>query len=227
MALVITLVVLLIIAGAAVAIAINSGDIFNKAADARNDWNAATVAEEQTINEAMNNLNALTGGNNDEDPVTRDASGANEPVLPTGNITVKYVTWTGSNGTYTESAVTDEPENWHNYNLGQWANIKTESTTEGSNNVAYWVWIPRYAYKVHAMPEAANNSATPPTNPEYEIAWLDGATNIPVDSSVLNGASIVTDTSSGVEIGQWVVHPAFNFRRDTIKRNMGSKISSK
>ena len=47
-ALVITVIVLLILAGTTVTIAINSGDIFTKANTAKSEWNAA-VAEEEAV----------------------------------------------------------------------------------------------------------------------------------------------------------------------------------
>ena len=51
------------------------------------------------------------------------------------------------------------PSNWYNYQNKIWANIVTASEeltedekadikTATSKNVAYWVWIPRYEYKI-------------------------------------------------------------------------------
>ncbi len=63
-ALIITVIVLLILAGTAVSIAINGGDIFSKAAEARNQWNSAVATEETKINEVWNILNTMTSGTN-------------------------------------------------------------------------------------------------------------------------------------------------------------------
>ena len=48
-ALVITVIVLLILAGTAITIAINGGDIFTKATTARETWNAALEEEENAL----------------------------------------------------------------------------------------------------------------------------------------------------------------------------------
>ncbi len=56
-----------------------------------------------------------------------------------------YVTWTEDNGIYTiNDTQTEEPENWYDYSKGKWANLKI---TNGTLNT-YWVWIPRYEYKI-------------------------------------------------------------------------------
>ena len=49
-ALIITVIVLLILAGTAISIAINGGDIFSKASTARDQWNASVADEENKIN---------------------------------------------------------------------------------------------------------------------------------------------------------------------------------
>ena len=69
--------------------------------------------------------------------------GVMEPVLGelAGKATTKYVTWDSSNNII-ES--TSKPSNWYDYEEGRWANIKTEANGQS----AYWVWIPRYEYKI-------------------------------------------------------------------------------
>ena len=49
-ALIITVIILLILAGAAISIAINGGDIFGKASEARDKWNVAVKEEENLLN---------------------------------------------------------------------------------------------------------------------------------------------------------------------------------
>ena len=137
---------------------------------------------------------------------------SNAPILPKGNMDVKYVTWTESSGTFNEVLSSTEPANWYDYDQGKWANIKTSSTTAGSNNQAYWVWIPRYAYKVPERP----TTETYTQNPTFEIAFLDGVSNRAIDESITGGATIKNVYPDGgensyVEVGDWVVHPAFNW----------------
>ena len=56
-ALVITVIVLLILAGTAITIAINGGDIFGKATDARTQWNNSVERENAALTESMDKLN--------------------------------------------------------------------------------------------------------------------------------------------------------------------------
>ena len=83
-----------------------------------------------------------------KDPVIADKSGASTPNLK--KIAQKtYVTWK-LNETGTEYVINDtqttQPDNWYDYENGKWANIKTSK----NGLEAYWVWIPRYEYKVPA-----------------------------------------------------------------------------
>ena len=60
-----------------------------------------------------------------------------------------YVTW-DSNGNETRTPITQAPpSNWYNYENREWANVVT---TGASGDVeAYWVWIPRYEYKLYSQ----------------------------------------------------------------------------
>ena len=57
-ALIITVIVLLILAGTAISIAINGGDIFSKASTAREEWNGAVAKEQTQIDDLMGVLNS-------------------------------------------------------------------------------------------------------------------------------------------------------------------------
>lgn len=83
------------------------------------------------------------------------------------------------------------PSNWYDYTEGvnHWANVKTT----GGGNDCYWVWIPRYAYKV---PTRSSTAET------IEIKFLKDDTNIPIGET----AEITNTTPTP---GTWVVHPAF------------------
>ena len=75
-----------------------------------------------------------------------------------------YVTY-GSNGNSDEQALVVKengkenppPENWYDYTAGnentgdigkRWATIKCVNTVDNKNLTTYWVWIPRYIYRV-------------------------------------------------------------------------------
>ena len=83
------------------------------------------------------------------------------------------------------------PSNWYDYTAGvnHYANIKTT----GGGNDCYWVWIPRYAYKV---PTKSGTAQT------IEIKFLKDDTNIPIGET-----EAITNTTPTP--GEWVVHPAF------------------
>ena len=193
---------MLILAGTGISIAINGGDIFGKANQARESWNTAVAEEERQLSDVLQILETMQSN------VAPDVSGANAPVLPTGNMEVYYLTWDASgNEVLSETEPTTE---WHNYNEGKWGNIKT---VNGEGNVAYWVWIPRFAYKVPERPTSSNSS----DNPTIEIVFLSGTGTTPIgENTIPAGTQIKTivpdrQDNSYVDIGDWVVHPAFNF----------------
>ena len=94
-ALIITVIVLLILAGTAVSIAINGGDIFGKASQAREGWNSAVATEQEKINDVMSLLNTVTGENN--------GGGANTTPTPAA----LPAEWGETAATYVSEAYTD------------------------------------------------------------------------------------------------------------------------
>lgn len=135
--------------------------------------------------------------------------GANAPDISGFNCkTTKYVTWVTTynpddpgdpNGSYDpngpyqkiqEEITIDNPppDNWVNYDVSQkrWANIKTT----GGGNECYWVWIPRFAYKVPSKPTTSKPEAE-----TIEVELLEG----------LSGPGF----NPNPRPGDWVTHPAF------------------
>ena len=68
-ALIITVIVLLILAGTAISIAVNGGDIFSRTAEARNQWNSAVANEEQKIKNAFDIIYEFERVGNDKQVV--------------------------------------------------------------------------------------------------------------------------------------------------------------
>ena len=152
-------------------------------------------------------------------PVYTDTSGANAPVLAEGMIPVVYDEGLG----YWIKADTDA--GWYNYTDKIWANavmVKTDATegVECSNSrsyymnapaytpvkeediLAYYVWIPRYKYKL------------------FNATYASGTTEQLIDVVFENGTSTTgtvtcTYASNGAETcqnkanGNWYTHPAF------------------
>ncbi len=118
-----------------------------------------------------------------------ETKGVNKPVLAIGMTPVK---WDSSNN---EITTTTSDPNWYDYANKKWANAKS---TDGS----YWVWIPRYAYK---MTNGYHSSLVG----TIDIKFLKGTTNITDDTTKIenNGYEVgVKDTSNN-----YFVHPSFDF----------------
>ena len=112
--------------------------------------------------------------------------------------TTYYVAWDTGTTPYSIDDTTSisgiPPANWYDYTAGvnKWANIKTT----GGGNDCYWVWIPRYAYRINSGNYHTSTAGT------IDIKFLSGTTNTPID-----GSSITIANASGS--GNWNVAPAF------------------
>ncbi|MDD4187961.1 MAG: hypothetical protein PHX04_04285 [Bacilli bacterium] len=120
--------------------------------------------------------------------------GVNRPVLFTGMTPVKW------DDVFKETETTKDDSTWYDYGNQKWANAKT---IDGS----YWVWIPRYAYKItsgyHSSTGAGEETAG-----TIDIEFLKGETNAnkndtPIETTGYNPE--VKDTSM-----HHFLHPAFD-----------------
>ena len=126
-----------------------------------------------------------------------DESGAKAPVLSSNMIPIKR----SNDGTRWEKA--DVKREWYNYNNKEWANavLVTQgsramykqaapgTTVAESDILMYYVWIPRYRYKLF------NTTFTYNTSRQIEV--------------IFEGKR--TTKSNGTINGQWLTHPAFSF----------------
>lgn len=112
---------------------------------------------------------------NTNTPTSSEFKGVNKPALVAG---MKAVKW--ENNEWVEISNPDIDTTWYDYKKepdgvsSEWANAKT---SDGS----YWVWIPRYAYKID--------------NEKVEIIFLQDHTNKDEDSKEIPS--------------EYAVHPAF------------------
>jgi prepilin-type N-terminal cleavage/methylation domain-containing protein len=120
-----------------------------------------------------------------------DASGANSPIMASGMIPIL---WNGSKWVKANTKI-----NWYDYTTKQWPNVVLVNNASRSSYVnaapgseileadvlAYYVWIPRYKYKI----PAGSNSR------EIDIVFEDG----------------IPSVSNGDAITQYRTHPAFKF----------------
>ncbi|HZK00016.1 MAG TPA: hypothetical protein VFC79_08415, partial [Tissierellaceae bacterium] len=126
-------------------------------------------------------------------PGYNEEKGINHPVLFTG---MTPVVWDGEEFIPTTS---DDPD-WYDYDNQKWANARTQ---DGS----YWVWIPRYAYKI----TTGYRSSTTGT---IDVQFLRSTTNLTKDKNLVETTGYLPgnkDTSM-----HYFLHPAFQFNGDEL-----------
>ena len=187
-ALVITIIILLILAEISIMALTNTG-IFEKAKEAKEKTEQAEKNQQALLSEYETEVEKTAGNWNSTQKV-------NEPILMQGMSAIKFQEPTDSTeGKMVETTSGDE--NWYNYDSKQWANAETE---DGS----MWVWIPRYAYKVH--------KENGKTTQKFDVVFLIGTTDKYYDEDgnlqTAKRQKSVNETidSSGDE---YIVHPAF------------------
>ena len=129
-ALVVTIVVLILLAGVSINLVIGNNGIMQKALKAKKDMEQAAKEEQEGLSALEERLNSLNT--------------ANAPVLLTGMTPIKFTTPTEDKMGETVETTADDAD-WYSYGVKteekKWANAKTQ---DGS----MWVWIPRFAYRV-------------------------------------------------------------------------------
>jgi len=156
------------------------------------------------INSAGSSLSSLSGETIDvniwtqvdmTEGVSSSGDDGNGPTLDSGMIPVKL----SSDGTVT--TVLSSDSTWYNYDNKEWANVvlvnddsrdtyqnTTGITVDQSNILAYYVWIPRYKYKIWTLEESS-------TGDEQTIDIVFEGKN---DSMSL-----------GTQVGEYRTHSAF------------------
>jgi len=195
-ALIITVIVMLILAGVAIS-AIGNGGLIEQVKKAADLTNQATQNEQVQINDAVDILNNYPNGENNNTNNNKLGSTdgswdgiANTPELMTG---MTAVAWDSSGNEITPTT----KEEWYNYAENRWANAVTKDSS--GNITGYWVWIPRYAYKIESNLYTSNFG-------KISVKFLQGATNKDSDG---NTVSTTYPSVSGNAMTDYVVHPSF------------------
>ena len=140
-----------------------------------------------------------------------DPSGANRPVLAEGMIPITY-----DGSKWVKADEYGAYNNWYDYGNQKWANAVMVTTakrdtymnadvgtTIPENDIlAYFVWIPRYKYKLFNATYASGTSAQ-----LIEVTFENGTSttgNVTCTYNT-NGAETCTNKSNG----NWYTHPAF------------------
>ena len=196
-ALIVTIVVLLILAGTTIAMLTGDNGIIARAAKAKEETDKAASEEEaglqRTLQEIASRVPSVEGYN--------DIKKVNSPKLAEGMIPVK---WNTSKNVW---VVCDENDpTWYNYDSKEWANVmlsdgtyKYGEVTEGQKVKdedlgSMYVWIPRYAYTI---PHANNEN-------KINVTFVKGNTNEGVNGEIFTTDESVDTTSTKL------IHPGFN-----------------
>ncbi len=189
----------------------NSSDITNSCEGGTNAGDNCIVKLENGIK--------TTYCETSSEQVSEDPSGANRPVLAEGMIPITY------DGTkWVKADVYGAYNNWYDYGNQKWANAvmvisaKRETymnadvgTTIPKNDIlAYFVWTPRYKYKLFNATYASGTSAQ-----VIDVVFESGTST--------TGTVTCTYASNGAETcqnkanGNWYTHPAFTLGDTELK----------
>ena len=148
-----------------------------------------------------------------------DPTGANRPVLAEGMIPITY---DGTN--WIKVDIYGAYNNWYDYGNRKWANavMVTSAKRETYMNadvgtvvpeadiLAYYVWIPRYKYKLF---NATYASGTSPQVIDVTFENGSSSTGTVTCTHGTNGAETCQNKSNG----NWYTHPAFTFGDTELK----------
>ena len=193
-ALVITIIILLILATISIQSLTNTG-LFQKANEAKEKTKNAVENQAKMLNEYEDELNKYVSGNVKKlqaDGSWNATKKVNSPQLMDG---MTGVYWDKS-GKETEVNA-DNQDNWYDYSKQEWANAVTKDSN--GNITAYWVWIPRYAYKIESG--RYTNTAG-----KISIKFLQGTTNKDENNTEISQNYPET---MGATMSTYVVHPSF------------------
>ena len=154
----------------------------------------------------------------------------NKPALVDGLIPVKY---DSTNEVWVKADSTNTNHDWYNYNNKIWANAVLVSETNRNSYIngsvgttipesdvlAYYVWIPRYKYKVWNINKSTYmtnnlNAQTEGIDIVFEIGYSNGGTiSCNYDFTITDGSLSEICTGSN---GDYYTHPAFTFGNDEV-----------
>ena len=191
-ALVITIIILLILAGISISVLTNTG-IFGKAKEAKEKSEDAQRNEQDILGQYMDELNKQSS-----DEKFEKIKGVNKPELMQGMKAIKFTDPSDDTEGTVQQVSDSTSTDWYDYGTKKWANAQTE---DGS----MWVWIPRYAYKV-----VYNDPNDKSKGGKFDVVFLIGTTDDYYENGVRKTAKRQTKTNETVDTTTgYTVHPAF------------------
>ena len=205
-ALVVTIIILLILAGITIGTLTSDSGIIRKAKDAANTYREAEAEENNAI-KSMTEAIKKTSNRSEKEP-TIEKSKPNVPVLKNGMTPVKFEADEKDSSKMKTVKTTSSDSEWYNYDEKKWANAMTE---DGS----LWVWIPRYAYRIN-KPDSADVEQKETT----DVVFLRGLTDtyIGEDGDVYDDVKRCKSETDKIDR---TVHPAFTNESSINFRNGG------
>ena len=200
-ALVVTIIVLIILAGVSIAMLVGENGIITQAQRAAQETEQAKKDEEAGLSSLETAIQEALGN------VYNEQKGVNAPRLTAGMTPIKFTDPTDSaKGSIVETM--SEDADWYEYGTEEgkkkWANAQTE---DGS----MWVWIPRFAYRVNEDTQT------------FDVVFLVGTTDTyydengePQTAKRCTSEDEAVDTTTG-----FTVHPAFTDETAINYRNGG------
>lgn len=208
-ALIISIIILLILAGVTISLTIGENGLFAEAKRAKQATIQAQKNEEILLKDIEDYLNTITIS----EKGYNETYGVNEPKLKTGMIPVYY-----ENGVWKKADEKNTNKQWYDYENKQWANIVTvadsdrelreaEVGTEIPMNkiTTFFVWIPRYAYSITSGYKQGSEGTG-----SIDITFLKGNTNVGVDGKGYETDYDETNLKAG-DVTPRIVHPGFTF----------------
>ena len=195
-ALVVTIVVLLILAGITINMLFSNGGIFKTAQDAANAWNEATINEQESLNNLAEQIENLVNG--------QVGGGTEEPEDPTTGPNGKPLVETATE-IQTESNLEAEDEYGNPVVVPKGFKVVVDETTNNATTVPegiviedgagnQFVWIPTGTYKVDA-------SGTTKTNDLTRRQW-GTKTNTVQDPTLITGDEVAEGLNGNVYYGE-------------------------
>ncbi len=204
MILVVTIIVILMIAGATINLVVGDGGILDQIKETERVRNEQIAQQDNETNEIVNEADEEIKN------IWKDSSGANPPKLTEEMVPVKWdesvAAWVVTNSKDSE---------WFDYSKKKWANVMLrdglkvsgvkDATTASLSEMqgeevlelgSMFVWIPRYGYQIESR---YHSNSVGVVNIEFMIGKTD----------ISSKGRIVWNNESGE--GNWNVHPAFQY----------------
>jgi len=204
-ALIITIIILVILAAVSIK-AVYDSKIVGYATNAAEDYAKEAGRENEILGETANLLESVIGGLHNSgstdtpqvERVPNDGSwNANKKVnSPDLTVGLKPVTF-NSDGSVNYVTDYETNDSWYDYEGQRWANAVTQD--ENGNITGYFVWIPRFAYRI-------TSGRYTSTNGTIVVKYLKDDSNYDI-----SGNTVKTDLEEWTNSSQtnYVVHPAF------------------